>query len=248
MAQTKIKPELIDGGLGSDWQSAIQTSNFPAAAGKGYFVDTTSGSVTISLPAGVVGAEIAIQDYARTFDTNEIIISANGTEKIQGQTDDKVCKIENALVRLVYQDATQGWTGNDITDSTFDVSYLVVAGGGGGGYAYGGGGGAGGYRTNYGGTALGISEATNYTVTVGAGGAAATQSGQKFSGFNSVFSTITSAGGGGGGTDASIDGADGGSGGGGSYVSGAGGARGIDRVSRQHQSVTVSQHLLTDGQ
>ena len=142
MAQTKVKSELIDGGLGTDWQSTIQTSNFTAAAGKGYFVNTTSGSVTISLPTGVVGAEIAIQDYAGTFDTNKIIISANGSEKIQGQTDDKVCKIENALVRLLYQDATQGWTANNITSDTFDLSYLVVAGGAGGGWAYGGGGGA----------------------------------------------------------------------------------------------------------
>ena len=61
-----------------------------------------------------------------------------------------------------------------------DVHYLVVAGGGGGGYAYGGGGGAGGLKSNYGGSALSISIGTNYTVTVDAGGAAATQSGQKF--------------------------------------------------------------------
>ena len=60
----------------TDWQSTIQTSNFTAVAGKGYFVDTTSGTITISLPAGVVGTEIAIQDYAGTFDTNKIVISA----------------------------------------------------------------------------------------------------------------------------------------------------------------------------
>ena len=208
----------------TDWQSTIQTSNFTAVAGKGYFVDTTSGTITISLPAGVVGTEIAIQDYAGTFDTNKIVISANGSEKIQGQTDDKVCKIENALVRLVYQNATQGWTGNDISADTFDVSYLVVAGGAGGGWAYGGGGGAGGYKTNYGGTALGITAATNYTLTVGAGGAGSTQSGVKGgSGSNSVFGTITSTGGGGGGSDATIAGANGGSGGGGTYTGGAGG-------------------------
>ena len=32
MAQTKVKSELIDGGLGTDWQSTIQTSNFTAEA------------------------------------------------------------------------------------------------------------------------------------------------------------------------------------------------------------------------
>ena len=64
MAQTKVKSELIDGGLGTDWQSAIKTSNFTAAAGKGYFVNTTSGTIRVTLPAGVVGDEVIIQDYA----------------------------------------------------------------------------------------------------------------------------------------------------------------------------------------
>ena len=71
MAQTKVKSELIDGGLGTDWQSTIQTSSFTAEAGKGYFVNTTSGVITVTLPAGVVGSEIVLQDYARTFDTNK---------------------------------------------------------------------------------------------------------------------------------------------------------------------------------
>lgn len=51
------------------------------------------------------------------------------------------------------------------------VEYLVVAGGGGGGSSHGGGGGAGGLRTNVGGTALTVTPATSYAVTVGAGGA-----------------------------------------------------------------------------
>ena len=63
------------------------------------------------------------------------------------------------------------------------VDYLVVAGGGGGRNIYQGGGGAGGLRstvTNTGGlgsleTALTLALSTNYTVTVGAGGAAGAQ-------------------------------------------------------------------------
>ena len=64
MAQTKVKSELIEGGLGTDWQSAIKTSNFTAEAGKGYFVNTTSGVVTITLPSSPsVGDEVSIIDY-----------------------------------------------------------------------------------------------------------------------------------------------------------------------------------------
>ena len=184
MAQTKVKSELIEGGLGTDWQSAIKTSNFTAEAGKGYFVDTTSNEVTVSLPAGVVGAEIVIQDYAGTFETNKIIFDQNGSEKIQGSTDDYRCIINNARVNLVYQNATKGWTANNIVTNVLPalvVSYLVIAGGGGGGgahksYTAGGGAGAGGLRNSFAGNNTGgggsaestltLSAATNYTVTV----------------------------------------------------------------------------------
>ena len=107
---------------------------------------------------------------------------------------------------------------------TFNTQYLVVAGGGGGGGSpiqYGaGGGGAGGYRSSVTGessgggasaeSALSVGTATNYTVTVGAGGA------QMVNGSNSVFSTITSVGGGCGGGQGSGQpaGQNGGSGGG----------------------------------
>ena len=106
------------------------------------------------------------------------------------------------------------------------VDYLVVAGGGGGSN---GGGGAGGLRstvtaTGGGGaleTALTLTAATSYTVTVGAGGAGGvTTSTAGSNGSNSVFSTITSVGGGGGGTQTSgsaQNGGNGGSGGGTGY-------------------------------
>ena len=191
MAQTKIKSGLIDGGLGIDWQSTIQTSDFTAEAGKGYFVNTTSNEITVSLPVGVVGSEILFQDYAGTFATNKIIFQANGSEKIQGSADDYRCIIDNATVSIVYQDTTKGWTADNIVVDTLPplvISYLVIAGGGGGGgshisYTAGGGGGAGGFRNSFAGdltggggsaeTTLTLSAATNYTVTIGAGGAAA---------------------------------------------------------------------------
>ena len=35
-----------------DWQTSIKTSTFTAVSGEGYFVNTTSGAVTVNLPAG----------------------------------------------------------------------------------------------------------------------------------------------------------------------------------------------------
>ena len=75
------------------------------------------------------------------------------------------------------------------------VEYLVVAGGGSSGWNHGGGGGAGGFRT---GTGFSVTAGTNYSITVGAGGAAQnTTNSAGNNGSDSVFSTITSTGGGG---------------------------------------------------
>jgi hypothetical protein len=116
-------------------------------------------------------------------------------------------------------------------ETALTLEYLVIAGGGGGGGNRAGGGGAGGYRSSvvgetsgYGGfaeaalvfgTAVGqIDFATNYTVTVGAGGAGGANTIRGTNGENSVF-VITSTGGGGGGAyDGTNSGLDGGSGGG----------------------------------
>ena len=136
--------------------------------------------------------------------------------------------------------STASTASTSVTPSpAFNVDYLVVAGGG-GGPGHGGGAGAGGLRstvTNTGG--LGTLESahstlpdTNYTVTVGGGGAGsvAAQFGVNGAqGSNSVFSTITSTGGGYGATQTTSGappGGAGGSGGGGGEGGGAaGGAR-----------------------
>ena len=223
MALTKLTKNLIDGTFGTEWVSTIQTSNFTAVAAKGYFVNTTSAEITVTLPAGIVGNEVVIQDYAGTFATNKVIFASNGSEKIQGVTDDFKCETNNATVTLIYQDATKGWTADNIVTNVappvpLTVEYLVVAGGGSGGSnSNSGGGGAGGYRTNYGGTALSLNVATNYNVTVGAGAAATTSSPWNGTvGSNSDFNNISATGGGGGSGQGGSS-SSGGSGGGGAY-------------------------------
>jgi hypothetical protein len=95
-------------GGGTDWQ-AVKTGNFTAVAGEGYFINTTGGAFTLTLPAGTLGDEIAFIDYAGTFDSNALTIAANGSEKIAGSAADLTVSVERAANTLVYTDGTQGW-------------------------------------------------------------------------------------------------------------------------------------------
>ena len=105
VAVTDIKTYI---GGGTSWQ-AVKTSNFTAAAGQGVFCNTTSAAFTLTLPAGTIGDEVSFLDYAGTFDTNNLTIAANGSEKIHGSTDNLTVSVERAANTLVFTDGTQGW-------------------------------------------------------------------------------------------------------------------------------------------
>ena len=114
-----------------DWQTSdIKTSTFSAVAGKGYFVNTTGGAITVNLPAGSAGAQIALVDYAGTWDSNACTISANGSEKIQGSTDDATLEREREAVQLIYVDSTQGWLVESVTDQGAPQKAYITATGG----------------------------------------------------------------------------------------------------------------------
>ena len=98
---------FFDGEL-VEWQSVV-TSNTTMVAGRGYFVNTTSGAITMTLPSSAsIGDTISIKDYAETFATNKLTIARN-SHKIQGATNNSEIKTNRASVTLVYVDATQGW-------------------------------------------------------------------------------------------------------------------------------------------
>ena len=93
---------------GTSWQ-AVKTSSFTAVAGEGYFINTTGGVITATLPSSAtIGNEVSIIDYAGTADTNNITIGRNG-HNIQGAASDLVVSTERAAFTLVYVDSTQGW-------------------------------------------------------------------------------------------------------------------------------------------
>jgi hypothetical protein len=113
-----------------DWQTSIKTAaSFTAANGEGYFVDTSSNAVTANLPAGSVGAIVSFKDYAQNFDTNALTISANGSEKIEGITNDLVLTTEGVAVTLVYGDATKGWQAVNSNEIVNALKYVTASGG-----------------------------------------------------------------------------------------------------------------------
>jgi hypothetical protein len=219
---------------GTDWQSSIKTSNFTAAAGKGYWVDTSSNTVTITFPSSAsVGDTIELVDYARNWGTNKIIINSNGLN-YQGDPDtyDVEYDTSGQGLRVVYSGATKGWipTSDDVSEDnpappTYNINTLVIAGGGAGGNRHAGGGGAGGMLTT---NSVTLNPGIQYTITVGAGGAGtAYDASAGNNGVNSTISgsgisTLTAYGGGGGGiyhNAGHINGQNGGSGGGGASTS-----------------------------
>jgi len=226
------------------WETAIKAANFTAAAGKGYFVNTTSGAVTVTLPSGSAGDEIHFTDYASKFSTNNITFSPASGQKILNDTLNRSVSTSDTTIRFIYQDDTKGWTANDLDPLSFTVKYLIVGGGGaGGGRWRGAGGGAGAVRTNFAAQGGGEQQApdlpafspgtTDYAIVIGTGGAGV-QNNAGTKGNDSSFTysstTITSNGGGGGGgtyngTAAPAHGGNA-SGGGGNGQGGASGAAG----------------------
>jgi len=224
------------------WQSSIVTAaTHTASAGQGLWLDTSSNAITLTLPASPsVGDQVIFTDYARNWGTNAVTLNLN-SEKYQGNaTPVPVYDTSGESVDIVYSGSTKGWIPNTDgavameTPQSYNIDFLIVAGGGGSGSSRSGGGagagGAGGYRT---GSSVSITGGQTYAITVGAGGAlgagtsGANQGGD--GGASSVIGTgvsVTSAGGGGGGAGLGGSGAigrDGGSGGGGGANAGPSG-------------------------
>jgi len=98
-------------GVDVNWQSVITGagSSSTAVAGNGYFIDTTSNTHTLNLPASAsLGDQIAIKDYAGTFASNNLTIGRNG-HNIQGVANDSLISTNRASLVLVYVDSTKGW-------------------------------------------------------------------------------------------------------------------------------------------
>ena len=120
------------GATGSaSWTTTVKTGDFTAVAGEGYFVDTTSGEIDVSLPAGTAGAVVAVKDYANTWDTNNCILIPNGSDKIGGENLNATLETEGIAITLVFVDSTKGWlvTDSGLQDEAPTKQYIAATGG-----------------------------------------------------------------------------------------------------------------------
>ena len=112
------------------WDTTVKTADFTATSGEGFFVDTSSGAVTVTLPASPsAGNIVAIADYAGTAATNNITIARNSSN-FQGAAQDGKITITRQAFTLVYVDATQGWVPVAENDSSAAAPKYVAATGG----------------------------------------------------------------------------------------------------------------------
>jgi len=119
--------------LGSvTWDTTAKTTGFTAVSGNGYFVNTTSGAITVTLPSSPsAGDVVGIKDYANTADTNAIIIGRNGSN-IDGTAADFQITTEGLSALLVYVDATKGWlitNSSQASDISQQALFTVATGG-----------------------------------------------------------------------------------------------------------------------
>ena len=116
-----------------DWCGTIYT-NSPGTVtgvnGKGYFLNTTSGSITVTLPSSPsAGDIIAVKDYARTFDCNAVTLCRNGS-KMCGACSNTSLNIEGQSATLIYADDTKGWMFiNDDATQQAGAAFVTATGG-----------------------------------------------------------------------------------------------------------------------
>jgi len=113
-----------------DWDTTAKTASFTAVSGNGYFVNTTSGAITVTLPATPSAGDIvSLADYTNTFQTNSVTVARNGSN-IGGVSANATLSTEGQSVTFIYVDATEGW--KNVQDSTSNVTgnpFLTATGG-----------------------------------------------------------------------------------------------------------------------
>jgi len=114
-----------------EWQSVFTgdgSTGLTAVAGRGYFIDTTSGTVTVTLPASPkIGDIVQLKDYARTWGTNAVSLAST---TFDGVSNNPSFSTNGQTVTLVYMDGTKGWSLiNEDTTTGLGAQFIAATGG-----------------------------------------------------------------------------------------------------------------------
>jgi len=114
-----------------DWDTTAKTASFTAVSGNGYFVNTTSGAITLTLPASPSAGDIvSFKDYAYTFATNNLTVAPNGSNIGGAGAINVVYDINGTSKTFIYVDGTKGWlVTNESTDVSTGEAFIVATGG-----------------------------------------------------------------------------------------------------------------------
>ena len=129
---TKITEKNISNiaNAGVDWQAVLTgdgSSQITGVSGRGYFIDNTSGTTTLVLPASpALGDFIAIVDVADSFITNNLTIDRNGN-KLLGSDSNITVNANGAIKFYVYSGDTKGWQQTESQGT--DPGYVAATGG-----------------------------------------------------------------------------------------------------------------------
>ena len=85
------------------------TAAYTAVDGDQIFCDTNAAPFNINLPAGAVGNEVTIIDSRNYFNSNNLTVVRNGTDKINGVDGNLTLSTQGQNITLVYANANIGW-------------------------------------------------------------------------------------------------------------------------------------------
>mgnify|MGYP003152981912 FL=1 len=112
-----------------NWCTTAKTSPLTVESGKGYFINTTSGVITVTLPSSPSAGDIvSIKDYAGTFSDNNVTIGRGGS-KLAGGCLDATLSTNGDSITLVFVDATQGWLNVQTDDTVVGAGFVAATGG-----------------------------------------------------------------------------------------------------------------------
>jgi len=99
----------VSGSWSTGLQKIYQNANFNAKKGETYLVDTTTSSITATLPTSPnVGDWLAFQDSKLIWKINNFVINSN-MDKIQFLNEPLRCDLNGLYFSLTYFGNTNGW-------------------------------------------------------------------------------------------------------------------------------------------